>query len=67
MDKRNLDTQTSIQLSRRGKLAITIFIPTEAKNRIRAALADAGHGLSYQAGLTGLINQLLESQGRKLT
>ena len=32
-----------IQKSRVGKSAITIFVPTESKNRIRAALADAGY------------------------
>ena len=53
------------QASREGKSAITIFVPESAKCRIRAALADAGHGLSFQAGLTSLINQLLESQGRE--
>ena len=52
------------QASREGKSAITIFVPKSAKNRIRAALADAGHGLSFQAGLVSLINHLLEAQGR---
>ena len=52
------------QASREGKSAITIFVPQSAKNRIRAALADAGHGLSFQAGLVSLINHLLEAQGR---
>ena len=54
------------QASREGKSAITIFVPESAKNRIRAALADAGHGPSFQAGLVSLINHLLESQGRDL-
>ena len=45
--------------------AITIFVPRNAKPRIRAALADGGHGTSYQAGLVNLLNQLLKQQGRE--
>ena len=45
--------------------AITIFVPRNAKLRIRAALADGGYGTSYQAGLVNLLNQLLKQQGRE--
>jgi len=54
-----------IQKSRVGKSAITIFVPTESKNRIRAALADAGYGISFQVGIIALIDELLVSQGRQ--
>ena len=40
--------------------AITIFVPAEAKPRIRAALADAGYGTSDQAGV---LDELLNGQG----
>ena len=43
---------------------ITIFVPTDCKKSIRAALADAGYGLSFQRGFIGLLNSLLRSQGR---
>lgn len=59
-----MSIKTPLQASRRGKSAITIFVPTDCKNSIRAALADAGYGLSFQRGLVGLINSLLRSQGR---
>jgi len=48
-----------------GQAAITIFVPAESKPRIRAALADAGYGTSYQAGVVGLLNELLLRQGRE--
>ena len=52
------------QYSRRGKSAITFFINAEAKPKIRAALADAGYGCSYQEGITNMLRDLLEQQGR---
>ena len=48
-----------------GQAAITIFVPAEAKPRIRAALADAGYGTSYQAGVVALLDELLLRQGRE--
>ena len=48
-----------------GAAAITIFVPAEAKSRIRAALADAGYGTSYQAGLVALLDELLIREGRE--
>ena len=54
-----------MQNSRIGRAAITIFVPTEAKPRIRAALADGGYGTSYQAGLVKLLDELLRQQGRE--
>ncbi len=53
-----------MQPSRMGQAAITIFVPAEAKPRIRAALADAGLGTSYQAGVVALLDELLIRQGR---
>ena len=52
------------QYSRRGKSAITFFVSAEAKPKIRAALADAGYGCSYQEGITNMLQDLLEQQGR---
>ena len=52
------------QYSRRGKSAITFFVSAEAKPKIRAALADAGYGCSYQEGITNMLKDLLEQQGR---
>jgi len=52
------------QVSRRGKSAITFFVNAEAKPKIRAALADAGYGCSYQEGITNMLQDLLEQQGR---
>ena len=51
-----------MQPSRMGQAAITIFVP---KPRIRAALADAGLGTSYQAGVVALLDELLIRQGRE--
>lgn len=48
-----------MQPSRMGQAAITIFVPAEAKPRIRAALADVGLGTSYQAGVVALLDELL--------
>jgi len=52
------------QYSRRGKSAITFFVSAQAKPKIRAALADAGYGCSYQEGITNMLQDLLEDQGR---
>ena len=57
-------TPVSKQYSRRGKSAITFFVSAEAKPKIRAALADAGYGCSYQEGITNMLQDLLEQQGR---
>lgn len=57
-------TSTSQQYSRRGKSAITFFVSAEAKPKIRAALVDAGYGCSYQEGITNMLQDLLEQQGR---
>ena len=54
-----------MQPSRMGQAAITIFVPAEAKPRIRAALADVGLGTSYQAGVVALLDELLIGQGRE--
>ena len=48
-----------------GQAAITILVSAEPKPRIRAALADAGYGTSYQAGVVALLDQLLIRQGRE--
>ena len=53
-----------MQSSRVGRAAITFFVPADAKSRIRAALADAGYGTSYQSGMVALLNHLLMQQGR---
>lgn len=53
------------QSSRIGQAAITIFVPLDAKARIRAALADGGYGTSYQVGLINLLNELQQQQGRQ--
>ena len=57
-------TSTIQQYSRRGKSAITFFVSAEAKPKIRAALADSGYGCSYQEGITNMLQDLLEQQGR---
>jgi hypothetical protein len=54
-----------MQPSRVGQAAITLFVPAEAMPRIRAALADAGYGTSYQAGVVALLDELLLRQGRE--
>ena len=53
------------QSSRQGKAAITIFVKPEAKAAIRAALADAGYGTSFQAGMVNILNDLMRSQRRQ--
>ena len=57
-------TSLNKQVSRRGKSAITFFVSEAAKPKIRAALADAGYGCSYQEGITNMLQDLLEQQGR---
>ena len=52
------------QYSRLGKTAITFFVRADAKPKIRAALADAGFGCSYQEGLVEMLKDLLIRQGR---
>lgn len=52
------------QASRAGKAAITFFVSPESKAQIKAALADGGYGVSFQQGLTALINELLAKQNR---
>ena len=52
------------QHARRGKAAITFFVRADAKPKIRAALADAGFGCSYQEGLCEMLKDLLIQQGR---
>ena len=47
------------QASRHGKSAICIFVKPEAKQSIIAALAEGGYGISFQEGITNLLNQLL--------
>ncbi|WP_136989206.1 hypothetical protein [Synechococcus sp. UW140] len=49
----------SKQASRNGKSAICIFVKPEAKQSIIAALAEGGYGISFQEGITNLINELL--------
>ena len=50
---------TTQQASRHGKSAICIFVKPEAKQSIIAALAEGGYGISFQEGITNLLNQLL--------
>ena len=57
----------SAQSSRRGKVAITIFVKPEAKASIRAALADGGYGTSYQEGIVNLLSELMRSQDREVS
>ena len=52
------------QYLRRGKSAITFFVNVAAKPKIRAVLADAGYGCSYQEGITNMLKDLLERQSR---
>ena len=47
------------QASRYGKSAICIFVKPEAKQNIIAALAEGGYGISFQEGITNLLNELL--------
>ena len=47
------------QASRYGKSAICIFVKPEAKQSIIAALAEGGYGISFQEGITNLLNELL--------
>ena len=47
------------QASRYGKSAICIFVKPESKQNIIAALAAGGYGISFQEGITNLINELL--------
>ena len=47
------------QASRFGKSAICIFVKPEAKQSIIAALAEGGYGISFQEGITNLLNELL--------
>jgi hypothetical protein len=47
------------QASRQGKSAICIFVKPEAKQSIIAALAEGGYGISFQEGITNLLNELL--------
>ena len=56
MTKRYGKTQ---QASRYGKSAICIFVKPEAKQSIIAALAEGGYGISFQEGITNLLNKLL--------
>jgi len=57
-------TEKRQQLSSAGRSAITFFVRAEAKPKIRAALADAGYGCSYQEGLVKMLKNLLIEQGR---
>ena len=41
------------------------FCACRGQPRIRAALADAGYGTSYQAGVVALLDELLIGQGRE--
>ena len=52
------------QPSRSGRSAITFFVCADAKPKIRAALADAGYGCSYQEGIVEMLRDLLIKQGR---
>ncbi len=53
-----------LQASRVGKSAITFFVPTNMKAEIKAALVNAGYGLSFQEGIAQLLDELLRSQNR---
>ena len=52
------------QPSRIRKSAITFFVSADAKPKIRAALADAGYGCSYQEGIVEMLKDLLINQER---
>jgi hypothetical protein len=56
---------TPTQASRIGRTPITFFVRDGAKPMIRAALADAGYGTSFQAGMVNILNDLLRSQRRQ--
>ena len=43
---------------------ITFFVSAEAKPKIRAALAVAGHGCSYQEEIVEMLKDLLINQER---
>tara|TARA_B100000674_G_scaffold258041_1_gene212835 strand:+ start:458 stop:655 length:198 start_codon:yes stop_codon:yes gene_type:complete len=51
--------RTTKQASRCGKSAICIFVKPDAKQRIIAALAEGGYGISFQEGIVNLLNRLL--------
>ena len=53
-----------MQSSRVGRVAITFFVPAEAKSRIRVALSDAGCGTGYQSEMVALLNHLFMQQVR---
>ena len=59
-----IPNQGAQQYSRLGRAAITFFVRADAKPKIRAALADAGFGCSYQEGLVHMLEDLLIQQGR---
>ena len=56
---------TPTQASRIGRTPITFFVRDGAKPVIRAALADAGYGTSFQAGMVNILNDLMRSQRRQ--
>ena len=53
------------QASRFGKSAICIFVKSEAKQDIIAALAEGGYGINFQEGIVNLLNELLISHHKK--
>jgi len=55
--------QTSIQASRYGKSAITIYVKPECKEAIRHCLMKNGYGWSYQEGIVSLLQKFLRENG----
>jgi len=55
--------QKSIQASRYGKSAITIYVKPGCKEAIRQCLIKNGYGWSFQEGITNLLQSLLKENG----
>ena len=60
MDKKY---KKSIQASRHGKSAITIYVRPECKEAIRHCLMKNGYGWSFQEGIANLLQTLLKENG----
>jgi len=59
----NTRYQKTIQASRHGKSAITIYVKPECKEAIRHCLMKNGYGWSYQEGIVNLLQNFLQENG----
>jgi len=57
--------QKTIQASRHGKSAITIYVRPECKEAIRHCLMKNGYGWSFQEGIVKLLQNFLEENEYK--